>query len=240
MDLAANLKGVRKRIEAACERAGRSPETVELMAVTKTVPVETVCAAGELGLRLFGENRVQEAALKISSCPGNLRWHMIGHLQTNKCREAVRLFSMIQGVDSLRLANEIQHHAQTLSKTIPILIEVNVAVESSKFGYKPESLLNELEAINALPRLVLHGLMAIPPWTPEPENTRPYFRRLRELKSTCEQILGAPLPVLSMGMSGDFEVAIEEGSTLIRIGTALFGPRAARSKPVKTDSDSIE
>lgn len=238
MDLAANLDRIRKQIEAACERSGRTPDNIELLAVSKTVPAKTICAAGDLGLSLFGENRVQEAAVKILDCPGSFRWHMIGHLQSNKCREAVRLFSMIQGVDSLRLAMELNHHAEAAAKTVPILIEVNVAGESSKFGYPPETLLAELESINALPRLEIHGLMAIPPWTPEPEKTRPYFRKLRELKSECETTLGAPLPILSMGMSGDFEIAIEEGSTLIRIGTALFGPRTARPKPAAAAPDS--
>jgi len=146
-------------------------------------------------------------------------------LQTNKCREAVGLFEMIQSVDSLHLAEEVSNRAGQAAKSMPVLLEVNVAGEASKFGYQPEQVLVELSRINALRRLEIQGLMAVPPWTMEPEKVRPSFRKLRELKSQCEQILGAPLPHLSMGMSGDFEVAIEEGATIVRIGTALFGER---------------
>jgi pyridoxal phosphate enzyme (YggS family) len=162
-----------------------------------------------------------------------LRWQMIGHLQSNKCRDAVHLFEMIQSVDSLALAEEINKCADKAAKTMPILLEVNIAGESSKFGYPPEKLLAELKLINALPKIEIHGLMTIAPWTNESEKVRPVFRKLRELKSECEQILGAPLPQLSMGMSGDFEIAIEEGSTLVRIGTALFGPRQSFKKQIE-------
>ena len=150
---------------------------------------------------------------------------MIGHLQSNKARDAVALFSMIQSVDSLTLAEEINRRAEQASKTMTILLEVNIVGEASKFGYKPEQVLADLKQLNAFPRLEVHGLMTVPPWSPLPERVRPVFRRLRELKTQCEQILGAPLPHLSMGMTGDFEVAIEEGATLVRIGTALFGER---------------
>ena len=196
-----------------------------LVAVTKSQPPELIAEAAKLGLSLFGENKVQEAKAKIPLCPARLRWHMIGHLQTNKCREAVGLFEMIQGVDSLHLAEEINNRAGQAAKSMPVLLEVNVAGEASKFGYQPEQVLVEMSRINALRRLEIQGLMAVPPWTLEPEKVRPSFRKLRELKSQCEQILGAPLPHLSMGMSGDFEVAIEEGATIVRIGTALFGER---------------
>jgi pyridoxal phosphate enzyme (YggS family) len=212
-------------MEAACARAGRAPDSVALLAVTKGQPPELVREAAELGLTLFGENKVQEAKAKIPLSPGWLRWHMIGHLQSNKCRDAVGLFEMVQSVDSLSLAEELQSRAQQAAKSLPILLEVNAAGEASKFGYRPEQLLAELQRLNALPRLEIHGLMTVPPWSPDPERARPIFRQLRELKEKCEQILGAPLPQLSMGMSGDFEVAIEEGATLVRIGTALFGPR---------------
>src|SRR5262249_13289090 len=140
-----------------------------------------------------------------------LRWHMIGHLQTNKCRDAVELFEMIQSVDSLHLAQEISKRAEQASRTMPVLLEVNAVGEASKFGYRPEQLLSDLTQINALPRLEVHGLMTVPPWTTDPARLRPIFRELRELKARAEQTLGAPLPHLSMGMSGDFEVAIEEG-----------------------------
>jgi hypothetical protein len=226
MDLAANLDSIQKCIAAACDRAGRDTDSVTLLAATKSQPPEVVQAAAKLGLIFFGENKVQEAKAKMPLCPGNLRWHMIGHLQSNKCRDAVELFEMIQSVDSLSLAQEIAKRAEQTVKTMPIMLEVNVAGEASKFGYPPEQLLAELRAINALSRLEIQGLMTVPPWSPEAEKVRPYFRRLRELKAECEQILGAPLLHLSMGMSGDFEIAIEEGATMVRIGTALFGPRA--------------
>jgi pyridoxal phosphate enzyme (YggS family) len=225
MDLAANLEAVQHRIAAACQRAGRDPSSVTLVAVTKTQPPEVVAEASKAGLSLFGENKVQEAKAKIPLCPSHLRWHMVGHLQSNKCRDAVALFQMIESVDSLRLAEEVARRAEQASKTMPILLEVNAVGEASKFGYQPEQLLAELSQVNALPRLEVHGLMTVPPWTPDPERVRPVFRQLRELKARCEQILGAPLPHLSMGMSGDFEVAIEEGATIIRVGTALFGAR---------------
>ena len=196
-----------------------------LLAVSKTHPPETIRAAIACGQLHFGENKIQEAKAKIPLCPGKTRWQFIGHLQSNKVRDAVELFEMIQGVDSLSIAQEISKRADQAGKTMPILLEVNVAGEASKFGYAPERLLAELNQLNALPRIEIHGLMAIPPFTPLPEKARPYFQKLRGLKLECEHILGAPLPHLSMGMSGDFEVAIEEGSTLVRIGTALFGER---------------
>jgi hypothetical protein len=230
MDLSSNLNRIRERIQAACGRAGRSPESVIFEPVSKGQLPETVQAAAALGLTCFGENRVQEAKAKISQCPGHLRWHLIGHLQSNKCRDAVQLFEMIESVDSLALAEEINKWADKSAKTMPILIEVNVAGESSKFGCAPERLLADLVRINALLKIEIHGLMTVAPWSTDPEKVRPVFRRLRELKTECEQILGAPLPHLSMGMSGDFEIAIEEGATIVRIGTAFFGPRAAAKK----------
>ena len=200
------------------------------MAVSKGQPPETIRAAADLGLDLFGENRVQEGKTKISLCPSRLRWQMIGHLQSNKCRDAVYFFSMIQSVDSLPLATEVNKWASHFAKTMPVLLEVNIAGESSKFGCPPESLPILLQQVNALPKLEVHGLMTIAPYATDPEKVRPIFRRLRELKGECEEALGAPLPHLSMGMTGDFEVAIEEGATMIRLGTALFGPRAAAKK----------
>jgi pyridoxal phosphate enzyme (YggS family) len=235
MDLAANLESIRQRIKAACDRSDREPNSVTLLAVAKTHPPEIIRAAAELGLQVFGENKIQEAKAKISMCPGKLRWHFIGHLQSNKVRDAVQLFQMIQSVDSLALAREISKRCEQEAKTMPVLIEVNLAGEASKFGYRPEQLLAELKEINSLPRIEVHGLMTVPPWSPDAENSRPYFRQLRELKLECEQILGAPLPHLSMGMSGDFEVAIEEGASIVRIGTALFGPRKKATPPVATD-----
>jgi PLP dependent protein len=225
MDLAASLERIRQRMNAACVRSGREPSSVILLAVTKGQPPQVVRAATELGLNLFGENRVQEAKLKIGQCPARLRWHLIGHLQSNKCRDAVHFFQMIQSVDSLPLAEEINKCAEKSAKTMPVLLEVNIAGEATKFGFRPEDLLVQLERINALRKIEIHGLMTIAPYSPEPEKARPIFRRLRELREASEQILGAPLTHLSMGMTGDFDIAIEEGATMIRIGSALFGPR---------------
>ena len=207
-----------------------------LLAVSKTHPPETIREAVDCGQLLFGENKIQEAKAKIPLCPGKCRWHFIGHLQSNKIRDAVELFELIQSVDSLALAREISKRCEQAAKRMPILLEVNVAGEASKFGYKPELLLAELNELNALPRIEIHGLMAIPPYTTEPEKARPYFRRLRELKERAEAMLGAPMPHLSMGMSGDFEVAIEEGATLVRIGTALFGPRRKSNTTASKES----
>jgi PLP dependent protein len=226
VDLAANIQTVQARIRAACERAGRDPASVALLAVAKTHPADAVQAAVACGLTWFGENKVQEAKAKIPLCPGKLRWHLVGHLQTNKARDAVEWFEMIQSVDSLRLAEEINKRAEQASKRMAVLLEVNLAGEASKFGYAPERLLAELKDLNALPRLEIHGLMTVPPWSPVAENVRPHFRRLRELKERAEAVLGAPLPQLSMGMTGDFEVGIEEGATIVRIGTAIFGERS--------------
>ncbi|MFN7138758.1 MAG: YggS family pyridoxal phosphate-dependent enzyme, partial [Limisphaerales bacterium] len=214
MDLAENLSSIQNKIAAACGRVDRDPSEVTLLAVSKGHPPEAIKEAAELGLTLFGESKVQEAKVKIPLCPGKCRWQMIGHLQTNKVRDAVHLFEMIQSVDSWHLAEEIQKWCEKQARTMPILLEVNVAGESSKFGYKPENLLADLPKINALSKLEIHGLMTIAPYATEAEKVRPYFRRLREVKEQCEQILGAPLPHLSMGMSGDFEVAIEEGATI--------------------------
>jgi hypothetical protein len=230
MSLADNLTSLRQRIAATCARAGRDPAGVTLLAVSKGMPPDAVREAAGLGLGLFGESKVQEAKAKIPLCPGRLRWQMIGHLQSNKCRDAVHCFEMIQSVDSLALAEEINKWADKQAKTMPVLLEVNLAGESSKFGFRPETLLAGLDAINALPKIEIHGLMTMAPWSPEPEKARPIFRQLRELKDRCEDKLGAPLPHLSMGMSGDFEVAIEEGATIVRLGTALFGARPQAAK----------
>lgn len=230
MAFAENFNSIRGRIAAACARSGRDVSSVTLLAVSKTHPPETIRVAVEAGQLLFGENKIQEAKAKIPLCPGRARWHFIGHLQSNKVRDAVELFEMIQGVDSLAIAREISKRAVQAARTMPILLEVNVAGEGSKFGYKPDQLLAELKELNVLPKIEIHGLMAIPPYTPVADKARPYFRKLRELKEQAEATLGAPLPQLSMGMSGDFEVAIEEGSTMVRVGTALFGERVSIAK----------
>lgn len=234
MSLAENLAAVRARIAAACERAGRDPAGVTLVAVSKNHPASTVAEAVALGVTLFGENRVQEARVKIPASPARARWHFIGHLQSNKARDAAGLFEMIESVDSLALAAELQKQAEKQAKTLQILVEVNVAGESSKFGWNPDRLIAELDALNAFPRLELHGLMTVAPYSTDAEKVRPVFRKLRELRDRCADVLGAPLPVLSMGMSGDLEVAIEEGATIVRVGTALFGPRP---RPVRDETE---
>ncbi|MBC8001021.1 MAG: YggS family pyridoxal phosphate-dependent enzyme [Opitutaceae bacterium] len=234
MDLAANVEKIQNQIATACGRVGRDSSNVQLMAVSKGQPPEAVTVASDLGLFLFGENKVQEAKAKIPLCPGRLRWQMIGHLQSNKCRDAVHLFEMIQSVDSLDLAVEINKWAEKSAKTMPVLLEVNLAGESSKFGYTPDRVLAELKQLNALPKIEIRGLMTIAPWAQDAEKVRPIFRRLRELKDRCEQVLGASLAHLSMGMSGDFETAIEEGATIVRIGTALFGPRSRPAQPAES------
>ena len=237
MDLAANFDLIQQRINTACLRAGREPASVALLAVSKGQPQESVRAAAATGQVWFGESKVQEARAKIPLCPGHLRWHMIGHLQSNKCRDAVHFFEMIESVDSLALAQEINKWAEKSGKTMRVLLEANIAGESSKFGYQPDALLADLEQLNALRKLEIHGLMTVAPWSPEPEKARTVFRQLRELKGRCESFLGVSLPQLSMGMSGDFEVAIEEGSTLVRIGASLFGPRAKATKPLPVEGD---
>ena len=228
MSFAENRAAIQQRIQAACDRAGRDAQSVMLLAVSKTHPAEAIGDALRCGQVFFGENKMQEAKAKIPSSPGRARWHFIGHLQSNKVRDAVELFEMIQSVDGLSLAQEISKRCGQASKEMPVLLEVNLAGESSKFGYNPERLLAELKQLNSLPRIALQGLMTIPPYSTDSEKARPHFRRLRELKSQCEDLLGAPLQHLSMGMSGDFEIAIEEGATIIRVGTALFGPRKSR------------
>lgn len=230
MSLAENFRNIHERIAAACGRAGRDPADVLLLPVSKGHPADAVEEAARLGLTIFGENKVQEAKVKIGQCSSRLKWHMIGHLQSNKARDAVQLFSMIESIDSLELAEEVNKWADKLGKRVPILLEVNCAGEATKFGFSPDAVLAALEQINSLGRLELHGLMTIAPYTPTPERVRPFFTTLRELKDRCSERLGAPLQHLSMGMSGDFEIAIEEGATIVRIGTALFGPRSYAKK----------
>ncbi len=221
---------IQSRMAAAATRAGRNPSDVELIAVSKTHPVEAIREARDCGLRLFGENKVQEARAKIPDAPADLRWHLIGHLQSNKIRHALPLFEMIHSVDSLELATQINRIADELGLFPRILLEVNVAGESSKFGFPPDKLCEQIEQIIALPRLQIDGLMTIAPYAEEPELSRPFFAQLRQLRDKLATEQHIPLTHLSMGMSGDFEVAIEEGATLIRIGTAIFGARSYAKK----------
>ena len=218
-EVADNINQICQRIRSAAERAGRSPEDVTLVAVSKTIEPERVEAALAAGQTLFGESRVQEAKAKIPLISGRAHWHMIGHLQTNKARDAVALFEVIHSVDSLKLAAELSKWAEHAGKTQVIFLEVNVSGEASKFGLKPEDLESTLVEINKLPRLEVQGLMTIAPVTKDVEKARPYFRRLRELRDALS------LRELSMGMTHDFEVAIEEGATMVRIGSAIFGER---------------
>ncbi|QBG48696.1 YggS family pyridoxal phosphate-dependent enzyme [Verrucomicrobia bacterium S94] len=216
------LELVEQRIRAACEKAGRAREEVTLLAVSKTKPPEAVREAAECGLRLFGENKVQEAQSKISMCPSGLEWHLIGHLQSNKARIAANLFHMIHSVDSLKLLQTLDNHANT---TLPVLLQVNIAGEAAKYGLKPDEVAGVIEAANRMSKCEVHGLMLIPPFSPDPEKTRAHFADLRKLRDQLQDETGTPLPELSMGMSHDLEVAVEEGSTWVRIGTDLFGHR---------------
>jgi pyridoxal phosphate enzyme (YggS family) len=218
------LRAVRGRIAAAAGRAGRRAESVTLVAVSKTIPVEGIREALAAGIGLLGENRVQEAREKITALPGRAAWHLVGHLQSNKARMAVQLFDCIQSLDSVRLAEEIDRHAAQVGKVQRCLVEVNLGGEAQKGGVSEGEVDGILEVVRRLPNLAVDGLMCVPPFLEEPEAVRPFFRRLREL---AERLRGAgqPLRELSMGMTGDFEVAVEEGATMVRIGTALFGTR---------------
>jgi|SRR3984957_6093718 len=231
MSIANNLAEVRERIDAAARRAGRRPEDIALMAVSKTFPATRIREAYDAGARLFGENRVQEFAGKIDSLRDlrDAEFHLIGHLQSNKAAKAVAVFSAVDSVDSLRLAQKLNASAQQSGNKISVLIEINVGGEIAKSGVAPGSheLEETLSGAQAMPHLEFRGLMTVPPFSEDPQQARPYFRRLRELR---DQIAARKLPAidmnaLSMGMSHDFETAIEEGSTCVRIGTAIFGAR---------------
>ena len=230
MPVAENIAQIQTRIAAAARKSGRKVEDITLMAVSKTVPPEKIREAYQAGLRIFGESRVQEMALKAESLDlKDASWHMIGHLQGNKAAKAVELFNAIASVDSLRLAERLNAAAGAAGKKLSVLIEINVGGESAKTGLSPDSA--ELKAIlQSAPRLThleVRGLMTVPPFTESPEEARPYFRKLRELseKIAAAGWPGVEMTVLSMGMSHDFEIAIEEGSTCIRVGTAIFGER---------------
>jgi pyridoxal phosphate enzyme (YggS family) len=223
--LASRLERIRERMAAACARSGRATESVRLLPVSKTHPPEAVEAAVRAGLDTFGESRVQEARQKIPLCGGAAHWHFIGHLQTNKVREAARLFEMIHAVDSARLLDTLDRACVDEGRTMPVCLEVNVAGERSKFGLKPDELEGVFERAAGLFKVQIVGLMTIPPVAKEVETARPFFRQLRELRETWRSRTGLPLPELSMGMSHDFEIAIEEGATWVRVGTLLFGQR---------------
>ena len=221
-----NYSRLCREIRQAAERAGREPAAVRLLAVSKKMPAERLRILWGLGHRLFGENRVQEARAKIPEMPAGGEWHFIGGLQTNKAKEAVEWFDVIESVDRMDLGEELQKRAEAAGKNLRVMIEVNVGGEAAKHGAKAEEAGALLTALNGMSRLEVMGLMAIPPFREDPEEARPFFRKLREIRDRLEQSSGAGLPELSMGMSHDFAVAIAEGSTLVRIGTALFGPRS--------------
>ena len=228
--IARSLEHVREQIAQAATKAGRAVGDIELVAITKTHDAEKVRAAYEAGQSLFGESRVQEARAKIPELPSNSRWHFVGHLQKNKIRHALSLFELIHSVDSLALAQDADRIAAEEGMHPRVLLEVNVAGEGSKFGFKPETLRTEMETLLALDRLSIEGLMTIPPLAPEAEASRKYFIKLRELRDALEKEFRAKLPHLSMGMTNDFVIAIEEGATLVRVGTAIFGERSRKKR----------
>jgi pyridoxal phosphate enzyme (YggS family) len=228
--IAENLERVRRLVTQAAANAGRSENDVELVAITKRHPAENVREAVEAGHTLFGESRVQEARAKIPELPSNLRWHFVGHLQKNKIRHALPMFELFHGVDSQALAQEMNRIAAEEGWNPCVLLEVNVSGEGSKFGFKTETLRAEMEPLLGLPRLSIEGLMCIPPLADEPESSRKYFVQLRELRDSLEQEFDVKLPHLSMGMTQDFWIAVEEGATLVRVGTAIFGERPKRQR----------
>ena len=230
--LAERLAAVRRQIAHAADRVGRDPADVLVVAVTKTVPLERIGLAVAAGATDLGENRVQEAETKVPALAvgPRPRWHLIGHLQSNKVGKALQLFDVIHSVDSLALAQTLSRRLTPAGRREPLdmLLEVNISGEASKQGFAPEAVLANGPAINALPGLRLRGLMTVAPLVPDPEDVRPIFRELHQLRHQLRDRLGGqPLPDLSMGMSHDFAVAVEEGATMVRVGTAIFGPRPA-------------
>jgi PLP dependent protein len=225
-EIAKNLERVQAQIAKAAAKSARSLNEIELVAISKTHDAERIREAVEASQNLFGETRVQEARAKIPLLPSNLRWHFVGHLQKNKIRHALPLFELFHSIDSLSLAQEINRIGEEEGMHPRVLLEVNVAGEGSKFGFRLDKLCQDMEALLALPRLSIEGLMAIPPLAKEAEASREYFVDLRELRDRLETEFQMKLPHLSMGMTNDFPVAVEEGATLIRVGTAIFGERS--------------
>ena len=235
--VAENLKRVRARMTEAAPKSGRSVDDIELVAISKTHEAEKVRAAFDAGQQLFGESRVQEARAKIPMLPSSTRWHFVGRLQKNKIRQALPLFELFHSVDSLDLAQQMNRIADEEGLRPRVLLEVNVAGEGSKIGFAPDSLRAEMEALLALPRLTIEGLMTIPPLAPEAEASRKYFVMLRELRDQFAREFQIAWPQLSMGMTGDFGVAIEEGATMVRVGTAIFGKRTPMGQRVRATFD---
>ncbi len=232
--LSKNLQQVEENIALACEKAGRKREEVTLVAVSKTKPVSVLFEAYGIGVRDFGENKVQEICEKRESLPSDIRWHMIGHLQRNKVKHIIRDVALIHSVDTYRLAEEINIHAKKIKRIVPILIEVNIAGEATKFGVDAEETMQLAEEISKLDNLRVKGLMAVAPYVENAEDNRHYFQKIRELSVDIarENIDNVSMGVLSMGMTGDYTVAIEEGATIVRVGTGIFGARtyAANAK----------
>ena len=230
-----NLERVRSQIANAAKKSGRSLDEIELVAISKTHEAAKVRAAYEAGQSLFGESKVQEARAKIPELPSSLRWHFVGHLQKNKIRHALPLFELFHGIDDVDLAREMNRIAEEQGMHPRILLEVNVAGEGSKFGFKPEKLHQQMEALLSLTRLSIEGLMTIPPLAEEAEASREFFVDLRENRDALEKEFDMKLPHLSMGMTNDFVVAVEEGATLVRVGTAIFGKRSKPQEKEATD-----
>ena len=224
-NIAAHLSAIREKISTSARRAGRDPSSVRLVAVSKTHPAGAVVDAAATGQTVFGESRVQEARDKIPACPPGLEWHFIGHLQKNKVRQALPLFSFFHSVDSTALAEAVNRIAGETGQKVEGLLEVNVSGEDTKHGFTPAQLRSEFPALGKLPHLRIRGLMTMAPYSDNPEDARPVFRALRELRDELQSAHAHPLPELSMGMSGDFEPAIEEGATLVRVGSSIFGAR---------------
>ncbi|HEV2045984.1 MAG TPA: YggS family pyridoxal phosphate-dependent enzyme [Chthoniobacterales bacterium] len=223
-----NLERVREQIAQAAAKAGREVNEIELVAISKTHDAEKVREVVEAGQSLFGESRVQEARVKIPELPSNLRWHFVGHLQKNKIRHALPLFEMIHSVDSLELAQDMNRIAEEEGLHPRVLLEVNVAGEGSKFGFQPDTLREQMESLLALSRLSILGLMTIPPLAEDAEASRKFFVKLRDLRDQLQKEFHVDLAQLSMGMTQDFPIAVEEGATLVRVGTAIFGERHRR------------
>ena len=224
MDIRENIKRLKERIEKAANRVNRNPDEITLVAVTKTVPPEIILQAIEYGIEIIGENRVQEAKEKFNIIGNRVQWHMVGHLQTNKVKDALKIFNLIHSLDSIKLAEEIEKRA---TNAVECLIEVNTSGEPTKFGIKPEDLFKFYEELRKFKKIKVLGLMTIGPgWAiTDPEASRNFFKLLHDLRDELAQAFDQEFPILSMGMTSDFEVAIEEGSNMIRIGTAIFGPR---------------
>jgi len=222
-----NLEEVNKRILAACERAGRNPEEVTLIAVSKTKPADMVSEAYSAGVRDFGENKVQELCEKHLVLPEDIRWHMIGHLQRNKVKQVIDKTVLIHSVDSIRLAEQIEEEAARKNLIVDILLEVNVAEEESKYGFKLEETESAIRRIASLPHVKIKGLMTIAPFVEKSEENRPVFKKLRQfyVDMQSKNVDNVSMNMLSMGMTGDYEIAIEEGATLVRVGTGIFGTR---------------